>query len=67
MDLTQDALREQGRGVDAEGFDAAMSEQRRRARAAWSGSGDAGTDRVWFEVKEKIGATEFLGYSTEKA
>jgi alanyl-tRNA synthetase len=67
LDLTQDALREQGRGVDAAGFDAAMAEQRRRARAAWAGSGDAGTDRVWFEVKERVGATEFLGYSTEKA
>jgi alanyl-tRNA synthetase len=67
LDLTQDALREQGRGVDAPGFDAAMAEQRRRARAAWSGSGDVGTDRVWFEVKERVGATEFLGYSTEKA
>jgi alanyl-tRNA synthetase len=67
LDLTQDALREQGRGVDVEGFDAAMAEQRRRARAAWSGSGDVGTDRVWFEVKERVGATEFLGYSTEKA
>jgi alanyl-tRNA synthetase len=67
LDLTQDALREQGRGVDAAGFEAAMTEQRRRARAAWSGSGDTGTDRVWFEVKEQVGATEFLGYSTEKA
>jgi alanyl-tRNA synthetase len=67
LDLTQDALREQGRGVDVEGFDSAMAEQRRRARAAWSGSGDVGTDRVWFEVKERVGATEFLGYSTEKA
>jgi alanyl-tRNA synthetase len=67
LDLTQDALREQGRGVDAAGFEAAMAEQRRRARAAWSGSGDTGTDRVWFEVKEQVGATEFLGYSTEKA
>ena len=67
LDLTQDALREQGRGVDGAGFETAMGEQRRRARAAWSGSGDAGTERVWFELKERIGATEFLGYSTEKA
>ncbi|CAH2599354.1 alanine--tRNA ligase/DNA-binding transcriptional repressor [Rhodovastum atsumiense] len=67
LDLTQDALREQGRGVDVEGFNAAMAEQRRRARAAWAGSGEAATDRVWFEVKEKVGATEFLGYSTERA
>ena len=67
LDLTQDALREQGRTVDVAGFDAAMAEQKRRARAAWAGSGEAATDRVWFEVRENLGATEFLGYSTEKA
>ena len=44
-----------------------MAEQRRRARAAWAGSGEAATERVWFELKERIGATEFLGYSTETA
>jgi alanyl-tRNA synthetase len=65
LDLTQDALREQGRSVDIEGFERAMAEQRVRARAAWAGSGEAATERVWFELKERIGATEFLGYSTE--
>jgi alanyl-tRNA synthetase len=67
IDLTQDALREQGRTVDLLGFDAAMAEQRTRARAAWAGSGEAATERVWFEIKEGVGATEFLGYSTERA
>jgi alanyl-tRNA synthetase len=67
LDLTQDALREEGRGVDLAGFEAAMAEQRTRARAAWAGSGEAATERVWFELKEQIGATEFLGYSTESA
>jgi alanyl-tRNA synthetase len=67
LDLTQDALREQGRAVDLAGFEAAMDEQRARARAAWAGSGDAATERVWFELKEKVGATEFLGYTTETA
>ncbi len=67
LDLTQDALREQGREVDGIGFEQAMAEQRRRARAAWSGSGDAATERVWFEIKEQVGPTEFLGYSTETA
>ncbi len=67
LDLTQDALREQGRGVDVAGFETAMAEQKRRARAAWAGSGEAATDRVWFEVREGVGASEFLGYSTEKA
>jgi len=67
LDLTQDALREQGRGVDLAGFEAAMEEQRARARAAWAGSGEAATEQVWFEIKQKVGATEFLGYSTESA
>jgi alanyl-tRNA synthetase len=67
LDLTQDALREQGRGVDLTGFEIAMTEQRRRARAAWAGSGEAATETVWFELKEKLGATEFLGYATEIA
>jgi alanyl-tRNA synthetase len=67
LDLTQDALREAGRAVDLAGFDAAMAEQRARARAAWSGSGEAATENVWFDLREKIGASEFLGYSTESA
>ncbi len=65
LDLTQDALREEGRAVDVAGFESAMAEQRRRARAAWAGSGDAGTERVWFELRESVGPTEFLGYATE--
>jgi alanyl-tRNA synthetase len=67
LDLTQDALRERGLGVDVDGFNAAMAEQRARARAAWSGSGEAATESVWYELKEQLGATEFLGYATEKA
>jgi alanyl-tRNA synthetase len=67
LDLTQDALREQKRTVDLAGFESAMAEQRARARAAWAGSGEAATERVWFEIKERAGATEFLGYSTEAA
>lgn len=67
LDLTQDALREQSKAVDVAGFDAAMAEQRVRARAAWSGTGDAATERVWFDLRETLGATECLGYSTERA
>ncbi len=67
LDLTQDALRGEGRAVDVEGFDAAMKEQRKRARAAWAGSGEAATETLWFDLKEKVGASEFLGYSTESA
>jgi alanyl-tRNA synthetase len=67
IDLTQDALRAEGKAVDSAGFDAAMAEQKRRARAAWAGSGEAATESQWFDVKEKVGASEFLGYSTESA
>ncbi|MCH8002935.1 MAG: alanine--tRNA ligase, partial [Proteobacteria bacterium] len=65
LDLTQDILRGQGRGVDQAGFDAAMERQRETARRAWAGSGDAATETLWFELREKFGATEFLGYDTE--
>jgi len=67
LDLTQDALREQGRTVDVAGFEAAMAEQRARARAAWVGSGDAAAETIWFDARERLGASEFLGYSSEKA
>jgi alanyl-tRNA synthetase len=67
LDLTQDALREQGRTVDTDGFNIAMEAQKAKARAAWSGSGDAADERVWFDLHEEIGATEFLGYDTETA
>jgi alanyl-tRNA synthetase len=67
LDLTQDALRNQGMSVDEDGFSAAMDRQRADARAAWAGSGDAVTEEVWFSVREELGATEFLGYETESA
>jgi len=67
LDLTQDALRARNIGVDTDGFNTAMERQRAEARKAWSGSGDAATEKIWFEVKDKVGATDFLGYSTETA
>ncbi|MBB4659555.1 alanine--tRNA ligase [Parvularcula dongshanensis] len=67
LDLTADALKRQGYGLDAEGFDAAMAEQKTRARAAWAGSGDAGADRAWLEVASEKGTTEFIGYAHERA
>ena len=67
LDLTEDALRERGRAVDTAGFESAMAEQRTRARAAWSGSGEAATERPFFELRDRLGATEFLGYETEIA
>ena len=67
VDLTADALKAKGIGVDMQGFEACMEEQKKAARAAWSGSGDTGTEKLWFELIDKIPPTEFLGYETEKA
>ncbi|MGC8531416.1 MAG: alanine--tRNA ligase, partial [Acidiphilium sp.] len=65
LDLTEDALREQGRTLDRAGFDTAMAEQKSRARAAWAGSGDAANEQLWYDLRDQIGATEFLGYHSE--
>ena len=67
LDLTQDALRARGIGVDLDGFTDAMERQREKARASWAGSGEAAQETVWFALHEKLGATEFLGYETESA
>ncbi|MDF7674385.1 alanine--tRNA ligase [Acetobacteraceae bacterium ESL0709] len=67
LDLTQDVLREQGHKVDEKGFEDAMAEQRKRARAAWVGSGDSSVETIWFDARDRLGATEFLGYVTETA
>ncbi len=67
VDLTQDALRAQGIEVDMDAFDACMDKQKAQARKSWAGSGDAATDKLWFDLLETHGATEFLGYKTEAA
>src|SRR6195256_642927 len=67
LDLTQDALRNRGISVDIASFTDAMERQRAKARAAWAGSGDKASENVWFPLREKLGATEFLGYETETA
>ncbi|WP_298018762.1 alanine--tRNA ligase [uncultured Parasphingopyxis sp.] len=61
-DLTEDALRSRGLSVDRAGFDAAMDEQKKAARAAWKGSGEAASESVWFDIAEEFGGTEFTGY-----
>lgn len=67
VDLTADALRGKGLGVDMAGFESAMKKQRETARKSWAGSGEAATDTLWFDVLEEAGASEFLGYDTETA
>ncbi|OYY90289.1 MAG: alanine--tRNA ligase [Sphingomonas sp. 28-66-16] len=66
FDLTEDALRAQQFGVDHAGFDAAMAEQKRAARAAWKGSGERASDDIWFDIAEEKGGTEFTGYTADE-
>ena len=67
LDLTEDALRARGIGVDTDGFNTAMQKQKAEARKAWAGSGEASDDSVWFSLRDELGATEFLGYDAEEA
>ena len=67
LDLTQDALREKGVEVDLKGFDSAMTEQKAKARAAWSGSGEVADESIWFDIADEQGVTDFLGYDTESS
>ncbi len=67
LDLTEDVLRGEGRGVDSAGFEAAMDRQRAEARKSWAGSGQTAEDELWFDLRERAGATEFLGYTTLSA
>src|SRR5215207_7278737 len=67
LDLTQDALRSRGVVVDTNAFSKAMEVQKTEARRAWKGTGDSKADAIWFEVRDAVGASELLGYETEKA
>ena len=67
LDLTEDILRAENKTVDTKGFETAMAEQKKKARAAWTGSGEKATDDIWFSIREEVGATEFLGYESLKA
>ncbi len=67
LDLTEDALRNRGIGVDKDGFDVAMERQRAEARAAWAGSGETADESFWFDVRSENGATEFLGYTATES
>jgi alanyl-tRNA synthetase len=67
LDLTQSILRDRGIEVDVDSFNVELEKQRERSRAAWAGSGEAATEAVWFDLRQRLGATEFFGYSTEQA
>jgi alanyl-tRNA synthetase len=67
LDLTQDALRSTGNTVNVSVFNEEMERQRAEARRAWAGSGEAATESVWYALRERVGATDFLGYEMETA
>ncbi len=67
VDLTADALRAKGIDVDMDGFTKAMEEQKATARKSWTGSGDVGTQKIWFDLLDQHGATEFLGYERDSS
>ena len=67
LDLTQDILKSRGIGVDTDGFEKCMEGQREMARAAWSGSGEKAVGKLWFEMKEQFGVTEFDGYEKDES
>jgi len=66
LDLTQDALRRRDISVDVAGFDAAMAQQKQEARKNWAGSGEAATENLWFDLRDRLGASEFIGYDAEQ-
>ena len=67
LDLTQDILRAEHRTIDLQGFESSMAKQKKEARASWTGSGERGNDAIWFNIQEKNGASEFLGYRVTEA
>ncbi|VBB69211.1 Alanyl-tRNA synthetase [invertebrate metagenome] len=67
LDLTQDVLHDRALTVDTEGFEAAMAHQQAEARQAWTGSGESAAEGLWFELKGRIGSTEFLGYDDDES
>lgn len=67
LDLTQDALRAKNIEVDVAAFEKGMAEQKAKARAAWSGAGGEANEKIWFEILDEVGATEFLGYDKTQA
>jgi len=67
LDLTEDILKNKSLKIDLQKFHSLMKESKELAKKNWKGSGDSAIDEIWFGIKEKLGATEFLGYETNTA
>ncbi len=67
LDLTQDILKNKSLKIDSEKFQSLMKESKELAKKNWKGSGDSAVDDIWFSIKDKLGASEFLGYETDRA
>ena len=67
LDLTEDILRNKSLSIDTEKFHSLMKESKELAKKNWKGSGDAAVEEIWFGVRDRLGATEFLGYETHQA
>ena len=67
LDLTEDILRNKSLKIDIDKFDLLMKKSKELAKKNWKGSGDSSLDKIWFGIKDKVGATDFLGYENNKA
>ncbi|WP_440909166.1 alanine--tRNA ligase [Candidatus Pelagibacter sp.] len=67
IDLTEDILKSKSLKFDKERFGELMRESIALARKNWKGSGDSAVEQVWYGIKEKHGATEFIGYENDQA
>ena len=67
LDLTEDILRNKSLSIDTKKFQSLMKESKELAKKNWKGSGDAVVEDIWFGIRDKLGATEFLGYETNKS
>ncbi|UIP91144.1 alanine--tRNA ligase [Wolbachia pipientis] len=66
LDITLDILKERKINFDQKGFDNAMKEQKERARANWTSSGEKSVEQVWFNLIDQFGKKEFVGYERDE-
>jgi alanyl-tRNA synthetase len=67
LDLTEDILKNKSLKIDNKKFQSIMKESKELAKKNWKGSGDSSIDEIWFGIKDRLGATDFLGYTSNKA